>query len=257
LNFEADPLYDVMEATWPPGAVLTCGKWTIREGQGGGKRVSAATANGPVQSQDLEAAERAMQVLGQTPLFMLRAGETELDALLDQAGYDVIDPVHLFQCPIATLTTERPPKVSIFDLWEPLHIQYDIWQAGGIGPPRWAIMARVKGAKTSLFGRWNNRPAATGFVAVHNRIAMVHAVEVLAHQRDQKVATWLMRAAAFWAADQGASQIAVLCTKANCAANGLYSSMGMQLSGFYHYRIQKEAYYEPQKWRHRPRPAHG
>ena len=241
MSFEPDLLYHVMEATWPPAAVSTRGRWTIRKGQGGGKRVSAATANGLVQFQDLAVAERAMLALGQAPLFMLRAGETDLDALLDQAGYELIDPVHLFQCPIATLATERPPKVSIFDLWEPLHIQYDIWQAGGIGPPRWAIMARVKGAKTSLLGRWNNRPAATAFVAVHNRIAMVHAVEVLPHQRGQKVATCLMRAAAFWAAGQGAFQIAVLCTRANCAANGLYSSMGMQLSGFYHYRIQKEA----------------
>ncbi|MDG2406796.1 MAG: GNAT family N-acetyltransferase [Paracoccaceae bacterium] len=241
MSFEANPLYDVIEATWPPAAALPYGNWTIREGQGGGKRVSAATENGLVESRDLVGAEREMQALGQTPLFMLRAGETDLDKLLDQAGYDIIDPVHLFQCPIATLATERPPKVSMFDLWEPLHIQYDIWQAGGIDPPRWAIMERVKGAKTSLLGRCNNRPAATGFVAVHDGIAMVHAIEVLADQRGQKVATWLMRAAAFWAADHGASQIAVLCRKANSAANGLYSSLGMQLSGFYHYRIQKEA----------------
>ena len=37
-------LYATLEATWPPAARRRVGPWTIRDGQGGGKRVSAATA---------------------------------------------------------------------------------------------------------------------------------------------------------------------------------------------------------------------
>lgn len=241
MNYSANPLYDVIEATWPPAALHNFRKWTIREGQGGGKKVSAATAFGPPDVKDLTAAETAMRGLGQTPLFMIRASEIDLDTQLQDAGYDILDPTYLYHAPIADIAIERPPKVSIFNIWEPLQIQYDIWSAGEILAPHWAVMERVKSPKTSLLGRWNNRPAATAFVAVHNNTAMVHALEVLAHQRDQKVSTWMMRAAAFWAAEQGASHIAVLCTKANIGANRLYSSLGMRLSDSYHYRIQKEA----------------
>ena len=234
-------LYDVIAATWPAAQLHRAGPWIIRDGQGGGKRVSAATAEGPVQPADIQQAQRAMLDLGQRPLFLLRDGEADVDALLADVGYMTIDRTNLYQSPIADIATQQPPRTSMFCIWEPLQIQYDIWAAGGITAPRLAIMQRTNATKTSLFGRWNNRPAATGFVAIHAGIAMVHAVEVLAQQRGQKVASWLMRAAAFWAKEHGATRLAVLCTEANTAANGLYSSLGMTFSGQYHYRIQKGA----------------
>ena len=51
----------------------------------------------------------------------------------------------------------------------------------------------------------------------------------------------MMRQAAFWAAEQGVQELAVLCTTANIAANGLYKSLGFSAKGHYHYRqMQKE-----------------
>ena len=66
---DIETLYGVIDATWAPAAMTQAGPWTIREGQGGGQRVSAATANGPVTEADLPQAEAAMRALGQTPLF--------------------------------------------------------------------------------------------------------------------------------------------------------------------------------------------
>ena len=37
----SDTLFAVMETTWPAASVQQVGPWLIREGQGGGKRVSA------------------------------------------------------------------------------------------------------------------------------------------------------------------------------------------------------------------------
>ncbi|NCV12823.1 MAG: GNAT family N-acetyltransferase, partial [Rhodobacteraceae bacterium] len=51
-------------------------------------------------------------------------------------------------------------------------------------------------------------------------------------------ASWLMKQAAFWAAEQGASRLNVACTKANMAANALYRSIGMKVVGEYHYRMK-------------------
>ncbi|WP_135507230.1 GNAT family N-acetyltransferase [Roseovarius aestuariivivens] len=234
-------LYAVTEATWPPAATRQVGAWTIRNGQGGGKRVSAATLAGDAQTADLAEAEAAMQALGQSSLFMLRDGEGVLDDRLDNAGYDVIDPVNAYACPLDSLTGARLPRVTTFDIWEPMAIQLDIWKAGGIGPARIEVMRRVREPKTTLFGRHDNRPAATGFVAVHDGVAMIHALEVLARARRAGMGRNLTRHAAHWAKTQGATHLAVLCTKANTGANALYASLGMTLVGEYHYRIKKDA----------------
>ena len=101
-------------------------------------------------------------------------------------------------------------------------------------------MARAE-TKTAVFARWKDKPAGVAFVAVAGEIAMVHAVEVLAHQRRQGVAQWIMRQAALWAETQGATTLAVLCTKANVPALGLYSALGFVPSGRYHYRLKPDS----------------
>jgi len=234
---DAQTLYTVIEATWPPAATRALGAFTLRDGQGGGKRVSAATAlRSDWTADDILAAEQAMREMGQTPLFMLRDGEDALDAALDERCYAVVDPVVMYAAPVADLAANVPPRVSTFAVWEPLAISYQLWQAGGIGPGRWQVMQRAKGPKTSILGRWNDSPGGTAFCAIHDGIAMVHALEVAPHQRRQGMAEKLMAQAAIWAAKHGASHISVVCTQANDAANGLYRKLGMTEIGRYHYR---------------------
>lgn len=229
-------LYDVTEGTWPAAQRRQIGPVVIRDGQGGGKRVSAATALGPVTAADLPAAEAAMRALGQVPLFQIRAGDAALDALLAERGYRVVDPVNLYAAPVARLIRETPPRVSTFTIWQPLEIMREIWEEGGIGPARIAVMERARGPKTGLLGRHDNHPAATGFVALHDGIAMVHALEVRARHRRVGMGRLMMLQAAHWAAAEGADALSVICTQANAAANGLYAAMGFAPVGAYHYR---------------------
>lgn len=229
--------YDVVEATWPATAKRSLGPVTLREGDGGGSRVSAASVQGSVTESEIAAAEEAMLAMGQDCLFMIHDGQDALDAQLAARGYEIKDPVNLWTCPIATLTDVEIPRVTTFALWSPLEIQREIWISGGIGPARQAIMERVSGPKAALLGRYNDKPAGAGFVAVHDGVAMVHALEILPHQRRHGMGAWMMRQAAFWAAENGASEMSVLCTKRNEGANGLYASLGMTCSGQYHYRI--------------------
>ena len=70
-------LAQVMEATWPPARTQHLGPWTIRDGAGGGKRVSAATADGIWTEADLAQAEAAMRAQGMRPLFLIREGGGE------------------------------------------------------------------------------------------------------------------------------------------------------------------------------------
>lgn len=229
-------LYSVIEGTWPCASMRTLGPWTIRDGQDGGQRVSAATTSEKVTLDDLPPAETAMRDLDQPRLFMIREGDAALDAMLEAAGYPIVDPVNIYVAPLSDLLSERPPRVTTFAIWEPLAIMHDIWQAGGIGPARVEVMKRATGPKTGLFGRSNNRPAAAGFVAIHDRIAMVHALEVLERHRREGMGRYMMQEAAFWAAEHDATHMSIICTQANTAANALYSSLGMSLVGQYHYR---------------------
>ena len=233
----AQDLFDVTAATWPEASAQTFGPWTIRDGQGGGKRVSAATANGPISPVDIAMAATSMAELGQRPLFMVRQGEDELDDMLAAQGYDIIDPVSIYVCPIETLTREPAPFMGGFSIWPPLAIMKDIWAQGGIGPGRLAVMDRASGPKTGILGRANERAAGTGFVAIHNRIAMIHAIEVPPTLRRVGAANNIMRVAAHWAQNQGAQFFSLLVTDANAPANALYSKLELTIVGHYHYRI--------------------
>lgn len=237
MTVPAAALYDVIEATWPAATSARIGPFTIRDGAGGGKRVSAATAEAEVTPDDLPFAETAMRALGQSPLFMIRDGQAALDTLLAAQGYDMIDPVNIYLAPVAPLAGADMPRVATFTIWEPLQIMRDIWAAGGVGAARVAVMERATCPKTGLFGRHDNRPSAAGYVGLHNGIAMVHALEVLARDRRLGLGRLMMLRAARWAQENGAGQIAVICTQANEAANALYAGMGFAHVGQYHYRI--------------------
>ena len=233
----ASDLYDVIEATWPAAAVSDCGPFRIREGKGGGKRVSAATSAGPFEEADIAKAEEAMRALGQTPLFQIREGDDALDAALAARGYAVIDPVTMYAAKAEDIATELPPRTAAIQAWEPLQIMREIWASGGIDAARIDVMFRASDPKTGFVSRWRDKPAGASFCAMHEGISMVHAVEILPFQRRQGVARWLMRRAAYWTLDNGGHTLSVICTNANAAANGLYASLGMTVVGQYHYRI--------------------
>lgn len=235
-----ETLTSVIDATWPAKSMRDVAGWTIREGAGGGSRVSAATATKDANLEEHPLAASAMRKLGQTPLFMVRAGEESLDAMLESDGYIIKDPVIFYTAPTAVLATQRPPAVSCFEVWPPLAAQAEIWAAGGIDAARLAIMERAKGPKTSILGRLNDTPAGTAFTAIHDGTAMFHAIETATAFRRQGLGRYMLTAMAFWAKEQGADTVALLVTRANVGANTLYSSLGMTPVGGYHYRIKQE-----------------
>jgi GNAT superfamily N-acetyltransferase len=235
----ADGVWGALDRTWPAKDTFSQGGFVIRNGAGGGKRVSAATLDGPLARADIAAAERANASLNQPNLFMIRSNEAELDHALDHLGYAVVDPVAIYAAPIAHLQADIPP-VAVFSIWAPLAIQRDIWAEGGIGSARLNVMDRATGPKTSLLGRVANRPAGTTFVACDGNVAMLHSLEVVAGARRNGLGRLMMHGAANWAAANGAEVLALAVTTANVAANRLYTSMGMEVVEKYHYRMKGE-----------------
>lgn len=227
-------LAQVMEATWPAAAITQVGPWAIRDGKGGGKRVSAATAESDWQAGDIAQAEAAMTALGQPPLFLIREQDAALDAELARMGYRVVDPVVAY-----AMTLNAPPQpdhMTTFPHWPPMAMAADLWAEGGIGVERIAVMQRAVGPKTAILGRAQDRAAGAAFVAMAGRTAMLHALEVTPAQRRQGSAHNILRAAAHWALDQGADTLSLVVTVANDPARRLYASFGMSVVGHYHYR---------------------
>lgn len=228
-----DRLAEVMEATWPPLSRRKLGPFTLRDGAGGGKRVSAASLDGPFTEADIDALEAAMI----EPLMLVRAGEVDLDAALDARGWRIVDPVVAYAAPVATLTADLP-HLTAFPHWPPLEIARSIWVEGSIGPARIAVMDRVQGPKAALLGRIDDRSAGVAFVACHGTDAMVHALDVREIQRRRGLGRNLLHAAANWAAEQGAARLSLVVTRQNAAARSLYARVGMEVVGQYHYRMK-------------------
>lgn len=228
-----DALAKVMDATWPPAACRSLGPFILREGAGGGKRVSAASLAGAFTEADLDALEAEMAA----PLIQVRAGEGALDTALDARGWRVVDPVVAYAAPVAKLTAELP-DLTDFAHWPPLEIARSIWAEGGIGPERIAVMERADGPKAALLGRNGDRPAGVAFVACHGSEAMLHALEVRDSHRRRGLGMSLLRAAANWAAEQGATRLSLVVTRQNTAARALYARLGMEVVGEYHYRMK-------------------
>lgn len=231
-------LFRAMDATWPPARILMSGPWLLREGKGGGQRVSAATAETDPDERDIERAEVGMRDLGQRPIFMIRDMDGPLDGWLAARGYEVVDPVTLYLAPVRDLARDLPLTAAI-PSWPPLAIQTDLWSAGGIGPARLDVMARARHG-TSIMGRTGDIPAGTAFVAADGEIGMLHALEVDPSARRKGVGRTVMAAAANWLAGTDATWIAVAVTQANMAGNALYDRIGMKPAAAYHYRRAPE-----------------
>ena len=232
---DATRLYEVLDATWPAARVVQDGPWTLREGLGGGQRVSAATANGVVGESDIEVAEQAMAAFGQPPIFMIRGEDADLDAMLQSRGYPIVDPVNLYVAPAFEMTAKMK-ITSAIPAWPPLALQREIWAEGGIGEGRIAVMERARCLKTSILGRTSDTPGGTAFVAADGDVAMVHAIEVSPRERRQGIGQRLMQACANWAVANGIEWLSLIVTKANEPANALYRKLGMKVQSGYHYR---------------------
>lgn len=232
---DARRLEAALEATWPAAASRPVGPFTFRDGQGGGRRVSAATAEGEPDAAAVAAALAAFAAEGRPALFRLRPGQGRLDAALAALGLARADPTLLLAAPVAAVA-RRPAFLAVLPAATPLAVMVDLWAEGGVGPERLAVMARAPGPKTALLAREDDHPAGAAFVALDGAVAMLHALTVSPRFRRRGVAARLVQAAAHWAAEAGATTFAVATVEANTAARALFAALGLAEAGGYWYR---------------------
>ena len=228
-------LMQALDATWPPQRVWHDGPFLMRDGAGGGQRVSATFLK-PGANPD-EAIDLIHKM--ESPLFRVLEGDDDQARLLERAGLQRHDTTLFRVGPAADIAT-KPGPAKVFFGWPVLEAHRRVWAKGGIGPARIEVMQRAPGTKTALLGRLGDAPVATGFVAISGDIAMLHALEVLPEARRCGVGRTLTEAAADWAVSQGARWLGLAVTKANTGANALYEGLGLAHVGGYHYRTSKD-----------------
>ena len=211
--------FAVIDATWPAADFHRVAGWIVREGQGGGKRVSAASGSG-----DISEAEAAQRALGQDLLFMIQDGQNALDTELEDRGYQIIDPVVVLARSLRSETIPASPSEGATDA------SLAIWDKGGIGPARRAVMDRANGPKTVV-----QQDGGVAFVSCHDDVAMIHALEVDAAYRRQGVGAELEHTASAWAPTR---KIAALTVESNIASRRLFQNAGYCVVSRYHYRIK-------------------
>jgi ribosomal protein S18 acetylase RimI-like enzyme len=226
-------LDSVLDATWPAAASERLGPWRLRDGAGGGKRVSAATLEG--EDGDPAEAAAAMRARGVRPLFRVREGQGVLDARLAALGYARVDPTEFYAAPAAELAFTIA-DVTVIDCEAPLAAAAEIWAGQGVGPARLAVMGRVAGPKRFLLGRLDDRPAGAAFVATAGTVAMLHALVVAERMQRRGLGRRLTQGAAAWGLAAGAETFALAVEAANDPARALYEALGMRRAGGYHYR---------------------
>lgn len=229
-------LAQAFEATWPAAEYADAGGFRVGRGLGAGGRVSSARALAGWKDGDIPAAVRKHQEWGQRPLFRALDDDDELVAALEAQGFRRENPTAIMEIETARLTDRDLPPVTAFAVWPPMAIQRDIWAAGNIGPARQAVMERVEMPVTSILGRIEDRAAGAAFAAIHQGIAMVHCVEVLPGWQRKGLAGWMMRQAAFWAAENRAERIGLAVSRANGGAMALYRRLGFrEVAGYSYY----------------------
>lgn len=228
-------LLQALDATWAAAEFAEVAGWTVRRGDGGGNRVSAASGSGKIED-----AVNAMAQWGQIPLFQLLPDQQDLDADLVAQGYRMHAPVVFYAAKASDMVGEQSHMAAAYRCHCRPAIMEEIWAQGGIGPARLAIMDRVKQPKQLLLSRAGDRPAGTAFVAIDQDVAMIHAVEVLPQYRRMGSAVLLMEVAARFAVERGAEWLTLAVTQENAPARTLYERLGMVETGRYHYRIKAE-----------------
>lgn len=229
-------LAEAFEATWPAAEYADIGGLRVGRGLGAGGRVSSARRIGDWTLDDIGAAIKQHEEWGQPPLFRALDDDRSLIRALGEQGFRRENPTAIMALETGMLTDRAIPPVTAFAIWPPLAIQREIWASGNITPARQKVMLRVAAPRTGILGRIEDRAAGAAFVAVHSAVAMVHGVEILPDLRRKGLAGWMMRCAAFWAAEQGADRIGLAVSRANTGAVALYRHLGFrEIAGYGYY----------------------
>lgn len=192
------------------------------------------TADAPAEAliDALAEVERFYAARGAPCFLQLPEEAAEVRAAASARGYRQEAPSRILsfdarQLAARALATEARPY--LIDVAAPLASLEELWDAGGIGPERRAVMARAAEASVWI-ARLDQRVAAAVFVAAaeafDGRWAFAHALHVAPWARRRGAGADLITACARWALEHATSRLAVAVEATNAPAQRMFDGLG-------------------------------
>ncbi|MBD8067058.1 GNAT family N-acetyltransferase [Devosia sp. PTR5] len=217
--------------------------WVRRAAGGYTKRANCTQCFDPDDFEDADvrviSAASWMVLRKIKPVFRITPlSSPELNATLDEAGWTVLDPSHLFAMELGE--QEADPEARVLPVLDAQFLAaaqrlqgYDATAMSGMKN----LLAALKVPAAGVLLYRNGQAVASSIMAVADGIVVTGNVVTDPARRRQGLAAAMMRSGLSWARGQGARYAALNVQADNAAAKALYSALGYVHQYDYSYRI--------------------
>ncbi|MGV9308325.1 GNAT family N-acetyltransferase [Nonomuraea sp. NPDC003727] len=226
----------LMDRAWPALERVELDGWTLRHAEGVTKRANSVLVTGMPADLGgaLETAEAFYAGRGLPAVFSIGSRATDLDAVLEERGYRVVDPVHSMVArtplgaPAHEVRVESAPWQGWLESWWAVDGRYgDGLEAAAkicAGVPAWYAAVEEDGVALAV-GRGVPQGDTLG----------VYCMATLPRARRRGLARSVLRALVRHA---GSASAYLVVTAANETAAAFYRGEGFEIHGGYHYRVR-------------------
>ncbi|MGH6815924.1 MAG: GNAT family N-acetyltransferase [Hyphomicrobiaceae bacterium] len=227
---------------WPAFATLPIDGWLWRYSEGGSQRansVATLSFTGSDVEAAIDEAERRYRRYNAAPSFQVSeiAAPNDLDRRLAARGYDVVEPCTTLVRQVRRME-ERPVGLRIAT--DPTADWLEVY-SGVVTADRQRtaprILRNVPHPRAFCAVCRDGRVVSTALAVALEDIVIAECVAVRAEERRRGAATAAMQGVAAWAAEQGASVVALQAAVDNTAAQALYAGLGFERAGSYRMRV--------------------
>ena len=232
---------------WPGIDVQWDGGWVRRAAGGYTKRANSTQCLDPEDGEDADlrviSASSWMVIRAIKPTFRITPlASPELTEALDEAGWQVIDPSHLFAMPLGD--HEPDAQARLLPVLDPAFLAAQ-QRLQGYGEATMQqmhnLLAALTVSATGIVVYRDGEPAASGLMAIANGIVITGNVITDTARRRQGLGGAMMRTGLAWARAEGATVAALNVQADNPAGQALYHSLGYVRQYDYAYRIPASA----------------
>jgi GNAT superfamily N-acetyltransferase len=228
---------------WPAIEEKWDGSWVRRAAGGYTKRANCVQCFDPDDFEDADlrviSASSWMVMRKLAPVFRITPlSSPELNATLDEAGWQEIDPSHVFAMELGDHEADK--DAQFLDVLDPKFLAASARLAGYSEPTTAGLknlLAALKVPATGVVLTRDGEPVASSIMAIADGIVITGNVVTDATRRRQGLASAMMRSGLAWAKREGATTAALNVQADNAGAIALYTGLGYARQYDYSYRI--------------------
>ena len=228
----------LVDEAWPATRTQEFDSWRLRYAGGVTKRANSVWPAGEPDDVEaaIEAAERFYAERGLPAVFSIseNAHPAELDRLLAQRGYELVDPTLVMT---ADLSKERPVTREVEIADAPSARWLEVW---------WSVdgryvtdLATAKRIVTGVAATYATAGQGVGRAVPQGEWLGIYCMAVPPRARRRGLAREVLHALLNDGRARGAHRAYLCVTRQNTGARALYEQAGFQISGGYHYRVRQ------------------